>query len=103
MNLNEAKDEPDVALGTFLANQLPTRILFDLVADHSFISHEFVRKLSLSPHILNSPVMVEVVDGMNVSASNKLDNITINLNGNKFHKALLPFEVKVFDVILGMD
>lgn len=44
INLNEAKDETDVALGTFLVNKISVRILFDFEADYSFISHELGRK-----------------------------------------------------------
>ncbi|XP_023754540.1 uncharacterized protein LOC111902976 [Lactuca sativa] len=49
MTLNEAKEETNIASGTFLFNQIPVKILFDSRADHSFISHEFGRKLRLSP------------------------------------------------------
>lgn len=50
-------------------------ILFDLGADHSFILHQFGRKLSLSPQRLNCPVPLELIEltgGRNVYVSNKL-------------------------------
>lgn len=34
--------------------------------------------------------MVEVAGGWNVSVSNNLESITINLKRNEFHKELLP-------------
>ena len=46
MTLEAAKDEADVASGTFLVNELPAQILFDSGANYSFISHEFGRKLA---------------------------------------------------------
>lgn len=103
MTFNEAKVETDITSGAFLVNRLPTKILFDSRVDNSFISHEFGAKLKLSPHRLNYQVMVEVACGMNVSVSKKLENITIDLNRNKLHKELLPFELNEFNVILGMD
>ncbi|XP_023747788.1 uncharacterized protein LOC111895982 [Lactuca sativa] len=48
-------------------------------------------------------VMVKVGGGGNVSVSNKLVSGTINLNWNRFHNELLPFELNKFNVILGKD
>lgn len=71
MTLNEAKEETGVALGTFLVNQIPTNILFDSWADHSFISQEFGRRLKLSPLRLSTMIMVYVVGGRNVTIRNR--------------------------------
>lgn len=79
---------------------MSSKILFDSRADHSFISQKFRRKLKLSPHRLNYPVIVEIAGGRNVFFSNKLESVTIDINGNVFRKELLPNE---FNVILGMD
>jgi hypothetical protein len=35
-NIEAAKKAPDVVLGTFLVNFVPTRVLFDSGASHSF-------------------------------------------------------------------
>lgn len=86
MTFNTAKEETDVALGTFIVYQITTKTLLDLGADDSFISLEFGRKLSLSSHRLNSLEMVKVACGRNVYVTNKLENVTINLNENEFHR-----------------
>lgn len=74
MTLNEAREETDVASGTFLVNQITANILFDSRADYSFISHEIGRKLKLSPHMLSTPIMVEIIGGRNVTIKNRLKN-----------------------------
>lgn len=45
-------------------------------------------------------MIVEIAGGRNVFFSNKLESVTIDINGNVFRKELLPNE---FNVILGMD
>ena len=81
-SLNEVKEKADVASGTFLVNQIPAIIIIDFGAYHSFISHKF---------------------GRNVSVSNRLEAVTINLDGNEFHHELLPFELSELDVIISME
>ncbi|KAL7599124.1 hypothetical protein Lser_V15G23434 [Lactuca serriola] len=103
MTLNEAKEESDIASHTFLVNQILVNILFDSRADHSFISHEFGRKLRLSPLRLSTPILVELVGGRNIPFRNRLEVVTIDVYGNEFHQELLPFELSEFDVILSMD
>ena len=59
MTLNEEKKKIGFASGVFLVNQITAKILFDFRAYHSFIPHEFGRKLNLSPHRLSTLIMVE--------------------------------------------
>lgn len=47
MTLNEAKEEIDVALGTFVVNQIDAKIFFESGENHFFISQEFGRKLKI--------------------------------------------------------
>lgn len=103
MTLEAAKDEADVALGTFLVNTLPAQILFDSGANYSFISHEFGRKLALPDVRLDNSLLVEVASGKFIPVSHRMKNILIDLNGNKFHEELLPIELNGFDIVLGMD
>lgn len=79
MTLNEAKEEIDVASGTFLLNEIHAKILFDSGVYHSFISHEFGRRIKLSLHRLGTPIMIEVASGRNVADSNRLESVIIEL------------------------
>ena len=103
MKLEEAKEEANVASGTFLVNNFSANILFDSGANFSFISHEFGRKLALPLSKLKSTLLIEVASGRLVPVNNIVKNIIINLNGNEFHEELLPIELNGFDVVLGMD
>ena len=103
MTLEAAKEEVDVASGTFLVNELPAQILFDSGANYSFISHEFGRKLALPVDMLVNAIIVEIASGKFVPVSHRMKNILIDLDGNKFHEELLPIELNGFDIVLGMD
>ncbi|KAL7594215.1 hypothetical protein Lser_V15G28366 [Lactuca serriola] len=103
ITLEATKDEADVASGTFLVNKLPAQILFDSGANYSFISHEFGRKLVLSVDRLDNALLVEVASGNFILVSHRMNNILIDLNGNKFHEELFPIELNGFDIVLGMD
>jgi hypothetical protein len=50
--IEDAQEEPDVVLGTFLANSNTSIILFDLGASHSFIFDEYVAKYNLPVSLL---------------------------------------------------
>jgi hypothetical protein len=55
----EAQGDKDVVLGTFLINSVPTTVLFDSGASHSFITKKFVTKhdvprSSMKTHLLIS-------------------------------------------------
>ena len=72
MTLEAAKDEADVASGTFLVNELPAQILFDFGANYSFISHEFGRKPALPIDRLDNALLVEVASGKFVPVSHRM-------------------------------
>ena len=46
----EAQEDPDVVLGTFLVNSAPATILFDSGATHSFVTQEFALKSGMTLH-----------------------------------------------------
>ena len=103
MNLKVAKDEAEVGSSTFLINEFPANILFDSLANYSFISHKFGRKLTLPVRKLENALLVEVASGKIVPVSDCMRNIIIGLNGNMFHKELLPIDLNGFGIVLGTD
>ena len=103
MRLEAARDEPDVALGTFLVNGLPTNILFDFGENYSFISHKFGERLTLPIDNVDNAIVVEVGSVKFIPISDCIKKITIDLNGNKLHGELLPIELNGLDIVLGMD
>lgn len=77
--------------------------MFDSGANYSFISHKFYGRLALPIEKLDNALVVEVVSGKFIPVSDCIKNIVIDLNGNEFHKELLPIELNSFDIVLGMD
>lgn len=59
----EARDEPDLVIGTFLVNSRPARILFDSGATNSFVSLYYARFLDYVPSMLDKPFSVDTANG----------------------------------------
>ena len=55
----EAQEDPDVVLGTFLVSSAPATVLFDSGATHSFVTQEFALKSGMTPTPLNNPMVVQ--------------------------------------------
>lgn len=63
MTIEEARDKPDVVLGTFTLNSLPIRVVFDLGATFSFVSSQFVEKLNIPLAPLYKNITVDMING----------------------------------------
>ena len=68
VNVEEIYDEPDAVIGKFLINSIPTLVLFDSGASHSFISRVFVDKHELPTVVLKSSILISS-PGAEMSAS----------------------------------
>ncbi|KAD2393961.1 hypothetical protein E3N88_40938 [Mikania micrantha] len=100
---NAARQDPNVVTGTFLLHDSYASILFDTGADQSFISSDFARQLSLTEDTLDSPYIIEVANGKQVTVSTILRNCPLTLIDHTFFIDLLPMELGSFDIIVGMD
>jgi hypothetical protein len=60
VNTAKAEEAPDVVLGTFLVNSMPTKILFDSGASHSFVTENFVDKGRLKPSRRDRLMIVQI-------------------------------------------
>ncbi|XP_073362278.1 uncharacterized protein [Aegilops tauschii subsp. strangulata] len=56
---DEAQEDPDVVLGTFLVNSTPTTVLFDFGALHSFVTQQFALESGMISTPLSSPMVVQ--------------------------------------------
>ena len=101
--LEAVKDVADVASSNFLINGLAANTLFDSGANYSFISHKFGGRLALPIEKLDNALVVEVSSGKFIHVRDCIKNIVIDLNENKFHKELLPIDLKKFGILLGID
>ncbi|GJS83794.1 putative reverse transcriptase domain-containing protein [Tanacetum coccineum] len=97
------QQNPNVVTGTFLLNDHYACILFDSVAEKSFVSCAFTPFIDISPTALNASYEVELADGKVVSTNTVLRGCTLTLYHHIFKIDLLPTRLGSFDVIIGMD
>jgi hypothetical protein len=63
MTVEQAQDAIEVVLGTFLVNFVPTTVLFDSGASHSFITDQFVAKHDIHMRFMKAPLLVSSPGG----------------------------------------
>jgi hypothetical protein len=54
----QAQDAPGVVLGMFSVNSVPTTVLFDSGASHSFITKQFVAKHDIPMSSMNTHLLI---------------------------------------------
>jgi hypothetical protein len=92
-----------VVEGTFLINSVPAKILFDTGASHSFVSHQFARRLHLSPEIMTEPLVIATPLGSSSILEYICSGCIVSLDDVQFRVDLIMLSMTEFDVILGMD
>ncbi|KAL2900382.1 Dynein heavy chain 9 axonemal, partial [Bienertia sinuspersici] len=99
---NEANNDANVVIDTFLVNSKPIYILFNSEASHSFIATPFVNKHEMKPYSscqLNVTMPKEEV----VPCRTLYIDILVNIARTKLPTNLIQFKLRDFEVILGMD
>ncbi|KAD4385747.1 hypothetical protein E3N88_25916 [Mikania micrantha] len=98
-----ARQDPNVVTGTFLLHDFYASVLFDTGADQSFISTDFACQLDSIEEQLDSPYIIEVANGKQITVSTVYRNCPLTLNDYTFTIDLIPMELGSFDIIVGMD
>ncbi|NHX22025.1 aspartyl protease family protein, partial [Escherichia coli] len=80
----EARNDPNVVMGTFLVNGHFATVLFDSGADYSFISTDFVPLLNVEPSHSNACYEIEIANGELVKLNKLLRDCTLVLNDHPF-------------------
>jgi hypothetical protein len=98
----QVQDAPGSVLDTFPVNFVPTMILFDSGASHSFSTEQFVSKhdtpmSSMKTHLLVSSPNVEMKSAYVCS------EVNLKIKGIDFQADLVVLTSSGLDVILGMD
>ncbi|GJZ56674.1 putative reverse transcriptase domain-containing protein [Tanacetum coccineum] len=93
----------NVVTGTFLLNNRYTLVLFDSGSDRSFMDTRFSSMLNIDPVKIGASYEVELADGRVVSTNTVLKGCTLNLGNHVFEIDLMPIELGMFDIIIGMD
>src|SRR4051812_4222355 len=102
VNVEEVYNEPDAVIGKFLINSVPTLVLFDSGASHSFISRAFVDKYKLPTIVLKSPVLVSS-PGAEMEVSLGCFQLPLSIGKHVFPTDLIILDSQGLDIILGMD
>nr|XP_043612945.1 uncharacterized protein LOC122584929 [Erigeron canadensis] len=103
MVANEARQDPNIVTGTFSLNNHLATVLFDSGAEYSFVSIKFMPLLDREPKILNTYFLVEVANGKFDRVDRIINDCTLEIEGHLFSVNLLPFSLRSFDVVIGMD
>ncbi|GKC34129.1 putative reverse transcriptase domain-containing protein [Tanacetum coccineum] len=93
----------NVVTDMFLLNNCYASMLFDLGADRSFVSSTFSALLDVAPSTLDTSYAVELADGRISETNVVLRGCTLGLLGHPFDIDLMPVELGIFEVIIGMD
>ena len=99
----EAREDPNIVTGTFLANNHYASILFDTGADRSFVSNEFSSLLGITPTALTHKYTIELANGKLIETNQILQGCTLSLAEHTFEIDLLPVTLGSFDIVIGMD
>ncbi|XP_071681640.1 uncharacterized protein [Lolium perenne] len=102
VNAEEAQEAPDIVLGTFPVNLVPSIVLFDSGASHSFVTKPFARKSGLRPTIMRRPMLVQI-PGTSTKTDLSCKDVPIDIQGKRFHANLIVLGEQGLEVILGMD
>ncbi|GJR09117.1 putative reverse transcriptase domain-containing protein [Tanacetum coccineum] len=94
---------PNVVTGTFLLNNQYASILFDSGSDRSFLNTRFSSLLDIKPIKIEDSYKVELANRRVVSTNTVLKGCTLSLVNHIFEIDLMPIELGIFDIIIGMD
>jgi predicted aspartyl protease len=100
--MEQAQDASGVVLGTFPINSVPTIVLFDSGATHSFITDQFISKHSMPVSPMKKPLLVSSPSG-DMKASHLCPQVNLKIMAVDFSSNLVVLKSRGIDVILGMD
>ena len=89
--------------GTFIVIALPSIVLFDAGATHSFINPTTATRLTCTFEELEAQLCVTTPIGSMHQTDLVAQNCTINTRGRLFFADLALLGIYGYDVILGMD
>ncbi|GKC73030.1 hypothetical protein Tco_1118913 [Tanacetum coccineum] len=93
----------NVVTDTFLLNNLYALILLDTSADRSFLSIAFSSLIDIVPTTLDHGYDVELADSIIIEVNTLIRGCTLNFLNHPFNIDLIPIELGIFNVVIGMD
>jgi hypothetical protein len=98
----QAQDAPGVVLGMFSINSVPTTVLFDSGASHSFITEQFVAKHDVPMSSMKTHLLISSPNG-EMKSTYVCPRVNLKIRGIDFQANLVVLTSSGIDVILGMD
>jgi hypothetical protein len=95
-------EDADMVYGMFLINSIPTSVLFDSRASHSFVTKSFVEKHNIPNYPLKKKLLIRSPRG-EFRATHSCPQTKIEIRGLSFLVELIILELSGIDVILGID
>ena len=103
MTSQEAQATPDVVTGTLSIFGDDARVLIDLGATHSFITHECVARVGMTPVPLGCGLPIATLTRESLWPSQMLKGSLFSIEYQVMEADLILIDFKGLDVILGMD
>ncbi|XP_028798778.1 uncharacterized protein LOC114754179 [Neltuma alba] len=103
LSQQEADTSPNLIKGILKLEGFKTQALFDSGATHSFISDDYVSRLSIHMYELPCDVIVSTPAGVSVKTSKACLNCMIEFEGRTSTIDLVCLPLKGIDLIVGMD
>nr|GEY83922.1 reverse transcriptase domain-containing protein [Tanacetum cinerariifolium] len=103
--VGRVRTNPDsnIVTGTFLLNNRYASILFDTVANTSFVSTAFSSQIAITPTTLDHYYDVVLADRRIIRLNSILRSCTLNFLNHPFNIDLMPVELGSFNTIINMD
>nr|GEV83041.1 putative reverse transcriptase domain-containing protein [Tanacetum cinerariifolium] len=98
-----ARQDLNVATGTFLLNHHLARTLFDSGADRSFVSISFASMLNITSITLDTTYNIEMADVNLISTNTVILGCTLTLLNQPFKIDHMLIKLGSFDIVNGMD
>ena len=103
MTMRDVVQNSDVVAGTLSINSVPAKVLIDSGATRSFISKKFSLQLKCPSCLLKDVLVIETANQDSTPVDQVCPDCEIEILGHHFRANLIPFKLREFDVILGMD
>ncbi|GJV71730.1 putative reverse transcriptase domain-containing protein [Tanacetum coccineum] len=103
LGAEEAYQDPNIVMGTFILNDHFATTLFNSGANYSFVSTKFIPLLGLEPNDLGFRYEIEIASRQLVEIDKVIKGCKLEIKGHVFDIDLIPFGHGSFDVIIGMD
>jgi hypothetical protein len=103
VSVDATPDGADIVLSMFYVNAIPTTILFDSGATHSFMSTRYANTNEIPLLNMRKPMIVIITPKGPVEANQMTHRLTLTIMGREFGATTIILEASSIDLILGMS